>query len=313
MITWLNAQLHNHTVHSDGKDTVEQMVDKLSARGAQILAITDHNAVSGIPAFLKRCKEKNIIGIRGNEISSYYGHIAALGLEEYIDWRYYQIDNPEQVFDDIHKRNALCGYAHPIRIGYPIVPSCAWMYAISDYSKIDYFEILNTGDWSRSRNDMVIEDWLKRLREGFLHLGAISALDYHARPFHGHEYVTYLGLDLSASDLEKEAMTAIKRQRIIVCKDQFIDIYALDSNGNRYIPGDCIPNEKVALHIEIPREYDAQRYIVTLDDQIGKKIIDDFSGILEIDDFSEFLVVSVYRDTADFFNLLAISNPFKTL
>ncbi|WP_428771584.1 CehA/McbA family metallohydrolase [Treponema sp. HNW] len=312
MISWLNAQLHNHTTHSDGKDTVQQMVDKLSAGGARILAITDHNAVSGIPPFLKYCKEKGIIGIRGNEISSYYGHVVGLGVEDYLDWRYYQIDNPEQLFDDIHAKHGLCGLAHPIRIGYPLVPSCSWLYNIHDYSKIDYFEILNTGDWARSRNDIVIEYWLKKLRAGFLHLGAVSALDYHARPFHGHEYVTYIGIDTSETNLEQAVMSAIKYQRMIICKDKFINIYVLDKNNSIYYPGDTINDNNMELYIELDSDYKLhEKPIIILDDQNKKDIIYDFSGKIKIKEFSKFLVVSVYKNNTDFSNLLAISNPFK--
>lgn len=188
---WYNAQLHNHTHHSDGKHSVEETVDLLAARGAQVLALTDHNAASGNAAFLEYCAKRGIIGIRGNEISTYYGHVVGLGVEDYVDWRYMRPDDRESIFKAIHDRGGLCGYAHPICIGYPLVPGCSWLFTIHDYSQIDYYEILNTGDYLRSRNDMVIEEWIGKLREGFLHLGATSALDYHGRPYHGHEYVTY--------------------------------------------------------------------------------------------------------------------------
>lgn len=306
---WLNAQLHNHTVHSDGRDTVSQMIDKLSARGAELLAITDHNAVSGIPEFLQHCKEKGVVGIRGNEISSYYGHVVGLGLEEYYDWRYCDPKDPEAVFDFIHARGGLCGYAHPIRIGFPFVPSCSWLYKIHDYNKVDYYEILNTGDWWRSRNDLVLEEWIERLREGFLHLGATSALDYHARPFHGHEYVTYVALDMEKPDLEKEAMAAIKGQRMIVCKDAFVDISLKDEAGKTYIPGDCLEGRAKLLVKPDPSYGDLENLVFVLDDQNGTREV---KGSAEMDvEFFKFLVVRVYKEKKDFFNLIAVSNPFK--
>lgn len=309
-LVWYNAQLHNHSTNSDGKDSVPEMVEKLSARGAQMLALTDHNTAAGNEEFLRVCKEKGVIGIRGNEVSTYFGHVVGLMLEEYVDWRYYVPSNPEAIFDDLHARGALCGYAHPIRIGYPLVPSCCWLYEIHDYSKIDYYEILNTGDYSRSRNDMIIEEWIGKLREGFLHLGATSGLDYHARPYHGHEYVTYVGLyDGGGDDPERAAVDAIRGQRMIVCKDKLIEFTLEDEAGNVYVPGDTVPCGPVRLKIA-PSESAAfpARPVVVVDDQNGSRTFHTAEGIYMQPD--TFAVVRLYDGSFDFDHLIAVTNPF---
>lgn len=308
-IVWYNAQLHNHSTNSDGKDSVPQMIDKLSARGARLLALTDHNTAAGNAEFLRCCREKGVVGIRGNEVSTFYGHVVGLGVEDYVDWCHYSPENPEAIFDDIHARGGLCGYAHPIRIGYPLVPSCSWLYTIRDYSKIDYFEILNTGDYLRSRNDMVIDYWLRKLREGFLHLGAVSGLDYHARPYHGHEYVTYVALDVCQADLEREAMRAIQGQRMIVCKDAFIDFSFVDENGRAYMPGDHLPGGALRLQVSPSAEAKfANEPIVVIDDQRGTLVFEGFDGIVV--DPDTFAVARLYDGSFDFDHLVAVTNPF---
>lgn len=304
---WYNSQLHNHSRHSDGKDTVPDMISKLIERGAEILALTDHNTASGNKEFLEECKKRGIIGIRGNEISSYYGHVVGLEVEDYIDWRYFYTDNPEAIFDEIHKRGGLCGYAHPIRIGYPLVPGCSWLFKIKDYSKIDYYEILNTGDYIRSRNDMVIDYWIRKLREGFLHLGATSGLDFHSRPYHGHEYVTYIALDPNSKDKEKAAIDAIKNQNMIICKDEFINIWLEDDRGEKNIPGNRI-NNKVILHVEIPKSYGNHRFIIVVNDQNTENVYG-YSDRITMEP-EIFAVIRVYSDVYDFDHLLAVSNPF---
>lgn len=306
-IKWYNSQLHNHSRHSDGKDTIPDMITKLTDRGAEVLALTDHNTAAGNTEFLQVCKERGLIGIRGNEVSTYYGHVVGLEVEDYIDWRYFYTNNPEEIFDEIHKRGGLCGYAHPIRIGYPLVPGCSWLFTINDYSKIDYFEILNTGDYIRSRNDMVIDYWIKKLREGYLHLGATSGLDFHSRPYHGHEYVTYLALDPNSIDKEKAAVESIKNQHMIVCKDGLINIWAEDSFGNSYIPGDAIHDNKVTMHIDIPESYGDDDFIIVVNNQNNETIHN--SRLISINT-DVFAVIRVYSKKYDFDHLLAVSNPF---
>lgn len=309
-ILWANAQLHNHSPHSDGRAPLDQMIDLLAGRGAKLLALTDHNTASGNHEFLRLCKEKGVIGIRGNEISTFYGHVVGLGVDTYVDWRGYRPDDPEAIFDEIHALGGLCGYAHPIRIGYPIVPSCSWLFKIHDYSKIDYFEILNTGDYLRSRNDLVIGYWLNKLREGFLHLGAVSGLDYHARPFHGHEYVTYVGLRKGMADGEKEALAAIKAQRMIVCKDKLISITLEDEAGDQYLPGETVP--PTALRVRLCPADGMNMpcpLVMTVDDQGGRRVIKNAGDGVPVRP-ERFAVISLYDGEESFDRLIALSNPF---
>ncbi|MBR2570538.1 MAG: CehA/McbA family metallohydrolase [Clostridia bacterium] len=303
---WYNAQLHNHTCHSDGRASVAKTIDLLRERGAQVLALTDHNAASGNEEFLKCCAERGVIGIRGNEISTYFGHVVGLGLEEYVDWRYMRPDDPESIFDLIHERGGLCGYAHPIRIGYPLVPGCSWLFRIHDYSRIDYYEILNTGDYLRSRNDMVIEEWIGKLREGLLHLGAVSALDYHGRPWHGHEYVTWLALPHRMENPEKSAMEAIRRQNMIVCKDRLIELNLVGSDGKEYIPGERVPDGPVRLRVRAEGDALPARPVYHADDADSRREIRPDVPF----EAKGFAVVRLFDGQADFDHLVAITNPF---
>ena len=303
---WFNAQLHNHSEHSDGRYHIPEMIDHLAARGARVLALTDHNAASGNEEFLRCCAEKGIIGIRGNEISTYYGHVVGLGVEEYIDWRTIRPENPETIFEAIHDLGGLCGYAHPIRIGYPLVPGCSWLYHINDYSKIDYYEILNTGDYLRSRNDLVIEEWVNKLREGLLHLGATSALDYHGRPYHGHEYVTYLALPHEMPNPERAAFEAVRKQNMVICKNRLIELNLTCTDGNEYIPGERVPKGQVYLSVHAEDGVLPERPIYLTDDQNGQREIRPGEPF----EADRFVLLRLYDGVADFEHLVAISNPF---
>lgn len=68
----MNCDLHTHTTHSDGSFTTEELV-LLAKEKNLIIALTDHNTVSGIPDFLAEAKRQGVCAIAGSEISTVYG------------------------------------------------------------------------------------------------------------------------------------------------------------------------------------------------------------------------------------------------
>ena len=45
-LRWFATDLHAHTVHSDGQDTIDELARRAVECGLDVLAITDHNTVS---------------------------------------------------------------------------------------------------------------------------------------------------------------------------------------------------------------------------------------------------------------------------
>lgn len=62
--------LHTHTTFSDGLLTVEQLVARARRRGVKLLALTDHDTISGWALFKKLCGKYGIMGVRGLEMST---------------------------------------------------------------------------------------------------------------------------------------------------------------------------------------------------------------------------------------------------
>ncbi len=61
--------LHSHTLHSDGTDTPEQLALLGEAAGLHALALTDHDTLDGIPAFLAMQDKVKVRLIVGTELS----------------------------------------------------------------------------------------------------------------------------------------------------------------------------------------------------------------------------------------------------
>ena len=77
----MNCDLHTHTTHSDGSFTTEELVREAKKKNL-IIALTDHNTVSGIPDFLAEAERQGVMAIAGTEISTVYdeGEFHLIGL-----------------------------------------------------------------------------------------------------------------------------------------------------------------------------------------------------------------------------------------
>lgn len=64
------CDLHTHSCFSDGTCTPEEIIAQALSSGLSAVALTDHNTLEGLPAFLKASEGKEILAIPGVEIST---------------------------------------------------------------------------------------------------------------------------------------------------------------------------------------------------------------------------------------------------
>ena len=80
------CDLHNHSNNSDGSVTPERLIDYAIEKGLSAVALTDHNNIDGISAFLEYGKDKEIEVVCGCEITTEFlnkeTHLLALFIKE---------------------------------------------------------------------------------------------------------------------------------------------------------------------------------------------------------------------------------------
>lgn len=67
----MRADLHLHSICSDGTDTVEFIIDKAKVLGLGMISITDHDTIEGVERAVEYGKTKGVKVIPGIELSSY--------------------------------------------------------------------------------------------------------------------------------------------------------------------------------------------------------------------------------------------------
>ncbi|MEM2850108.1 MAG: CehA/McbA family metallohydrolase, partial [Candidatus Bathyarchaeia archaeon] len=75
----MKIDIHVHTIYSDGRGTVREVLKIAKFKGLDGLAITDHNSLKGY--FKAKLYGSGLLIIPGYEIHTDAGHVLVLGLE----------------------------------------------------------------------------------------------------------------------------------------------------------------------------------------------------------------------------------------
>jgi hypothetical protein len=197
---WLACELHTHTLHSDGSQTLEELVKGAANLGFDAIALTDHNTMSGLIGKNEIEQKYELYIIPGMEWTTFYGHMVTIGLHEFADWRDVSREHIEKGIAAVHQHGGIAGIAHPFRIGSPACTGCFWEYEITDWSSMDYIEVWSgTFPSIRTDNHRAFDLWTQKLNEG-CRIAATSGRDWHSQDKTNDPIsVTYLGIEEEAN------------------------------------------------------------------------------------------------------------------
>lgn len=186
---WYRGDLHMHSAHSDGSCLsqsgvrvpcpVFRTVEAAAAAGLDFIALSDHNTVSQMNDLreLQPYFDKLLL-IPATEITTFHGHIQAIGLDRFIDFRLGTpaAPNPTILADAAAHASAILSINHPDSPSGEVCMGCGWTAAGADYDRVQAVEAVNgnTTDGPLSG----IPFWYARLNEGH-HLTGIGGSDSH--------------------------------------------------------------------------------------------------------------------------------------
>jgi hypothetical protein len=117
-LTWYAADLHAHTLHSDGSLTIPELAAAAVAAGLDVLAVTDHNTVSHHPHLPGVGARFGLTLLPGQEITTDRGHANAFGDIGWVDFR-----RPAREWQaEVSRRGGL------LSVNHPLAADCAWQH-----------------------------------------------------------------------------------------------------------------------------------------------------------------------------------------
>ena len=87
------CDLHTHSTYSDGTLTPAQLITEAQKQGLSAIALTDHNTVAGLPAFLEAAVDSGVEAVPGVEFSTEYREMELHILGLYIRPEHYETVN----------------------------------------------------------------------------------------------------------------------------------------------------------------------------------------------------------------------------
>lgn len=239
---WIACELHTHTFHSDGRQSLRELADGAKALGFECIALTDHNTMTGLLGKERVERETGLSIISGMEWTTFYGHMVTLGVTSYEDWRPVGPVDIHRGIAKVHAGGGIAGMAHPFRIGSPICTGCFWEFTIQDWNDIDYIEVWSgTFPSIKTDNARAFRLWTGKLNEGF-RIAAASGRDWHAQERTEEPVsVTYLNMDASEGSITERAVRALAAGRASLTIGPLVTI-EVESGSDVFGIGDAVPS-----------------------------------------------------------------------
>jgi len=193
---WVSGDLHLHTINSDGDWTVPQLMIAAKNASLDFIAITDHNTYSH-HAEIDRLSnsEKDLLVIRGEEITTYGGHVNAWGLASnaLIDFRVQPGDREamSRIASEARRRGCVVSINHP----FAACVGCNWSYD-AEANGFDAIEVWN-GSWD-NLDEQALALWDSLLQKG-RRITAIAASDSHRPTSPVGQPTTHVAIDSGLS------------------------------------------------------------------------------------------------------------------
>lgn len=165
---WWPGDLHCQTVHSDGTLTVGEIARFARAAGLAFLFVSDHNTTSHRAELAEAGALAGIALYPGEEVTTYHGHMGALGAPGWIDFRYDDAPGIARAAETIHQGGGLTVRNHPASA------ALAWEFGPVG----DAVEVWN-GPWDgANRNERALAIWSDELAAGRRTI-AVGGSDMH--------------------------------------------------------------------------------------------------------------------------------------
>ncbi|MCW8133547.1 MAG: CehA/McbA family metallohydrolase [Planctomycetota bacterium] len=111
---WRRANLHTHTTASDGKVSLQERVDEYALQGYDVLAVTDHHAVTDFAGLIDPDAMLVLPGAELHPANPFGGstyHLICLGLDRNLDAK--RAAHPQEIIDGVNARGGVVFLAHP--------------------------------------------------------------------------------------------------------------------------------------------------------------------------------------------------------
>lgn len=172
------GELHTHTTATDGKLSLDEVREYIKENKYDFFFLTDHNSIAD---WKNLESTDNLSGFIGLELTTFYGHILLLGVNDFVSWHgdNGEIKELHQIRNDVQNKNGLMGLAHPYACGGPACAGCRWEGEINP-ELFDFIEVWNSKLDNCKNNWEAVDFWIETLKKD-IRIFCSCGADLHRR------------------------------------------------------------------------------------------------------------------------------------
>jgi hypothetical protein len=250
---WYRGDLHGHTIHSDGSWDIPEFTQFMRNVGLDFVTLSDHNTVTGLAQHRSQTDDQ-FLAMGGMELSTFNGHMLALGRTNYYEWRLGirpDVDIhyiAQKAVDD----GALLIIAHPHVPDEPFCSGCLWQFDDFRPGIAHGVEIWN-GYWNVFNEDG-LQQFYVWLNQGY-RLSATSGSDIHgpmptdptqSDPTRRAGFNVVYAEELS----EPAILAAVRQGHSYISGGPELLLNATTASGMKGMAGDQLPSEALTLSVK---------------------------------------------------------------
>lgn len=240
---WYRGDLHAHSVHSDGRWDIPELVRFARDQAWDFVTLSDHNTVSGLPQHQSLADDR-LVTIGATELSTFHGHALALGVQQWFEWR--SPDGTTLTMPELAQQVLASGapfvIAHPTAQGDPVCCGCHWEHQDMMPGSAPAVEVWN-GGWNEE-NEAALQLFYSWLNEGH-RLVATSGTDMHGPP--PKDARRAVNVVYAEEFSEAAILEGIKSGHSYLSAGPELSVKARVASGKEGMMGDTLPREAFTL------------------------------------------------------------------
>jgi hypothetical protein len=234
---WLRGDFHAHTAHSDGHWHAEDLIAHALERKLDFQALTDHNTLAGVASFAQASAGR-IIPLGGLELTTFYGHAVALGIQHAVSWHLRPGYDMRGAAEATRNAGGMFIIAHPHAPGDPFCTGCDWTYADLMPGDAPAVEVWN-GEWHEEdgKNERGLQLYYGWLNQGH-RLIATAGTDIHGPYLAGQK--PGFNVVYARSAAAHGILTAARAGHLFLSSGPHIEVTAHAADGATGMMGDTL-------------------------------------------------------------------------
>lgn len=242
---WYRGDLHAHTIHSDGRWDIPEFTAYMRGLGLDFVTLSDHNTITGLDQHRSQT-EDSFLAMGGMELSTFNGHMLALGDSYWYEWRLNIEPGMDitRIMQNVIDQDALLIIAHPMAPDEPFCSGCHWQFDDARPGVALGVEVWN-GGW-HVFNQEGLQQYYVWLNQG-RRLIATSGTDIHGPPNSGLNRRAGFNVVYAEELSEAAILAAIRQGHSYISAGPTLLFNAETESGGSAMMGDMLPPEPVTL------------------------------------------------------------------